>query len=383
MTKTKPHLYRKYGKSFYKLLSKHIVRQLPIASEEKQKDKYTSEEIKKFLIQAMISPGKSLEDESVRRKTYMQTPTSQTMIRRLKRGETEAIRQEVNVFLSKKFYCIQRRYRKKTIFLAVDAHDEPYYGKKMDWTCGGRRKQSTTTFTRVIALYIVHPGRPLLVALSPMKGSEAETAILLIQELQQWFLTGQRIVFLGDGKYYHVGLLTALHTYGWDYIVRGYYAGELKKHCLALEQQGKEGEGYTFRHRIRTGYSLNRRYITTRGVIYYSRDGANPWVTSLAHYSASRVVQWYKRRFRIENAFRDMRPLLLRTCSHNACVRFQLLWSALILHTLLHYLLLTLIPLAIWNRNLFAPCPLEQHQVYHHSYLFYCRTLFALEEVRW
>ncbi len=137
MTKTNPHLYRKYGKSFYKLLSEHIVRQLPIASEEKQKDKYTSEEIKKFLIQAMISPGKSLEDEGVRRKTYMQTPTSQTMIRRLKRGEPETIRQEVNVFLSKKFYCIQRRYRKKTIFLAVGAHDEPYYGKKMDWTCGG------------------------------------------------------------------------------------------------------------------------------------------------------------------------------------------------------------------------------------------------------
>ncbi len=108
-----------------------------------------------------------------------------------------------------------------------------------------------------------------------MKGSEAETAILLIQELQQWFLTGQRIVFLGDGKYYHIGLLNTLHTYGWDYIIRGYYAGELKKHCLALEQQGKEGEGYTFHHRILSGKSLGRHHITTRGVVYYSRDGAS------------------------------------------------------------------------------------------------------------
>ncbi|MHA1116011.1 MAG: hypothetical protein ACTSPJ_07540 [Candidatus Heimdallarchaeaceae archaeon] len=30
---------------------------------------------------------------------------------------------------------------------------------KQTWTCGGRRKQSTTTFTRVIAMYFIHPGR--------------------------------------------------------------------------------------------------------------------------------------------------------------------------------------------------------------------------------
>jgi len=382
MTKTKPHLYRKYGKSFYKLLSKHIIRQLPVADEGKRKDSYTTEEIKRLLIQAMISPGKSLEDECVQRREYIETPTSQTMIRRLKRGETENIRLKVNAFLKKKFSCIQRRYRKKTIFLAIDAHDEPYYGKNMDWTCGGRRKQSTTTFTRVIAFYVVHPGRPLLVALSPMQESEAKTAVLLIQELLQWFPAGRKIVFLGDGKYYNVDLLQTLHTCGWDYIIRGHHSGELKKHCLSLEYQRKEGEGYTFYHRVQKGKGYPIRYVMTRAVVYYGHSGANSWVTSLSCYSASRIVQWYKRRFRIENAFRDMRPFLLRTCSHHACVRFQLLWGALILHTLLQYLLLVLLPPSIWNCNRFAPCPLEQHRVHHYSYLFYCRVLFALKEVK-
>ena len=96
--------------------------------------------------------------------------------------------------------------RKKTIYLAVDAHDEPYYGKKQQWTVGGKRKQSTNSFTRIVALYMVHPGRPILLAVSTQKekGAEDEAAITMLRELLQFFSKEhwkiKRIVVLADGK---------------------------------------------------------------------------------------------------------------------------------------------------------------------------------------
>ena len=96
--------------------------------------------------------------------------------------------------------------RKKTIYLAVDAHDEPYYGKRQQWAVGGKRKQSTNSFTRIVALYMVHPDRPILLAVSTQKekGTEDETAITMLRELLQFFSKEhwkiKRIVVLADGK---------------------------------------------------------------------------------------------------------------------------------------------------------------------------------------
>ena len=44
-------------------------------------------------------------------------------------------------------------------------------------------------------------------------------------------------------------------------------------------------------------------------------------VTSLKRRSTAEILSFYKRRFRIENAFRDMLVLLLRTCSRDERVR--------------------------------------------------------------
>ena len=69
-----------------------------------------------------------------------------------------------------------------------------------------RRKQSTNKFTRIVAMYMVHPGRPILLAVSTQKGTEAETAIIMLKELlafferERWKL--KRIIILADGKYY-------------------------------------------------------------------------------------------------------------------------------------------------------------------------------------
>jgi len=55
-------------------------------------------------------------------------------------------------------------------------------------------------------MYMVHPGRPILLAVSTQKGTEAETAIIMLKELlsfferEHWKL--KRIIIPADGKYY-------------------------------------------------------------------------------------------------------------------------------------------------------------------------------------
>ena len=55
-------------------------------------------------------------------------------------------------------------------------------------------------------MYMVHPGRPILLAVSTQKGTEAETAIIMLKELlsfferERWKL--KSIIILADGKYY-------------------------------------------------------------------------------------------------------------------------------------------------------------------------------------
>ena len=77
-------------------------------------------------------------------------------------------------------------------------------------------------------MYMVHPGRPILLAVSTQKGTEAETAIIMLKlkellsffERERWKL--KRIIILADGKYYHREFLHFLHHENIDYVIRAY-----------------------------------------------------------------------------------------------------------------------------------------------------------------
>ena len=153
----------------FKLLDRDTIRIIPLIAEERERDKFRAEEIRKRVIKAAVGRERTIEEERMKARAEStgeereKEPTSQTVIRRMKRVKDVGVLEErVRAVLREQFYRLKRKLKGKTICLAVDAHDEPYYGKKLHWTCGGRRKQSTTTFVRVVALYLVHPGRPLL-----------------------------------------------------------------------------------------------------------------------------------------------------------------------------------------------------------------------------
>ncbi|MHA1417287.1 MAG: transposase [Candidatus Heimdallarchaeaceae archaeon] len=362
---TKPHtpLWRKYGKMVFKVLDKKWIKEIPLIEEERKKDRFTTEEIKKRVIKAAVGRERTIEEERIRRRVEKKEgePTSQTIIRRIKRVKgVEEITTGVNKLLKEQFYSLKGKLKGKTICIAVDAHDEPYYGVKTDWTCGGRRKQSTTTFTRVIAMYLVHPGRPILLAVSPMEQSEGNTVLKMMRELLRWLneknYPFRRVILLGDGKYCHGPLLSFLSTHNVDYIVRAYPSKISKKLGAELVENKLINHGRSFAYSI---YSNLSGFFHTREIVYLSNEGLNVYATSLP-FSVNRVVLIYRRRFRIENSFRDMRFLLLRTCSRDPRVRYTLLYLALLLHHLLHYMLFLTLSSSILTLHHFVPCPFPQ-----------------------
>jgi len=120
---------------------------------------------------------------------------------------------------------IKKKLRKKTIYLAVDVHNEPYYGKKQQWIVG-RRKQSTNNFTRIMAMYLVHPRKTNMLAASAQKETEDETARIMIKDMLSFFSKEQwkikKINILADGKYYLYNFLQFLQSENIDYFIRAY-----------------------------------------------------------------------------------------------------------------------------------------------------------------
>ncbi|MHA1318152.1 MAG: hypothetical protein ACTSRR_13720 [Candidatus Heimdallarchaeaceae archaeon] len=124
---TKPHtpLWRKYGKMVFKVLVKKWIKEIPLIEEEKKKDRFTTEEIKKRVIKAVVGRERTIEEERIRRRVEKKEgePTSQTIIRRIKRVKgVEEITIGVNKLLKEQFYNLKRKLKGKTICIAVDAH---------------------------------------------------------------------------------------------------------------------------------------------------------------------------------------------------------------------------------------------------------------------
>ena len=343
------------------------IRIIPLIAEERERDKFRAEEIRKRVIKAAVGRERAIEEERMRVRAGStgeereKEPTSQTIIRRMKRVKDVGVLEErVRMVLREQFYRLKRKLKGKTICLAVDAHDEPYYGKKLHWTCGGRRKQSTTTFVRVVALYLVHPGRPLLLDVRRMDQSEGHTALMMIDDFLRWLeykhYHFRHIILLGDGKYCYVPLLSFLSANNIDFIVRAYPSRVSRTLGAELQRHSMLYHGKSYHHTLNS-----RRYgsFHTREIVYLDDDGLNVYATSLSS-SISRVVSLFRRRFRIENAFRDMRFLLLRTCSRDPRVRYTLLFLAFLLHHFLHSFLALTFSSSFFVLHRFIPCPFRQ-----------------------
>jgi Transposase DDE domain len=216
--------------------------------------------------------------------------------------------------------------------MAIDYHDEPFYGKRPEVTaymCGSQAKAGTTHFYRIASLYVMW--RQVRVTLAVVYVQPHLTTLVVIQKLvermtalgfrpkvlymDKGFCCGEVIRYLQQT---HLPTLLACP-------VRG-KAGGIRRLCQGRRAYLTE---YTF-----TDGTTARLALVPRRVPDQTGKRRTKWLVFVLinlNWSAKKACQRYRRRFGIESAFRQLRQIRARTAGLNPALRFCLLGLPLIL----------------------------------------------------
>lgn len=239
---------------------------------------------------------------------------------------------EINAALSE---CMPVQMPRLGVEMAIDFHDEPFYGKTeavRAYTCRGEAKDGTTYFWRIASLYASWRGVRLTIALSYVLPKETTLSIV------------QRLLARRDTLGLHTKVL---------YLDKGFCEGDIltaldkanQPTLIACPIRGKAGKGGTRalcrgRKAYCTDYTFSDGTTARLAVVpSLKRDKKTgkqrrTWLGyGLIHldWSAKKAQQRYHRRFGIESSYRQLGQVRAHTNSRNVALRFFFLALALLL----------------------------------------------------
>jgi hypothetical protein len=219
--------------------------------------------------------------------------------------------------------------------LALDMHDEPFYGKSTafeGYVCRGPAKAGTTHFIRVASVYVIWRDVRLTLAVTYVRPKEATLRIVkrLLKRVAdsglRWytlymdkgFCSTQLIRYL---QARHIPAIIAC-------AIRG-KTGGIRALCVGHKSYTTD---YTFGDGTTVCLVLCRRRLQ-------NKDGQPQWkwlayVLIDLWWSPGEVFVLYRRRFGIECSYRSLHHTKAATTSRNPAVRFFLLGLALLLENL-------------------------------------------------
>ena len=237
--------------------------------------------------------------------------------------------EEMNVALAE---CIPESLCRTRIEVAIDFHDEPFYGKQADLrkvTCSGQAKKGTTHFIRIATAYVIWRQVRLTLALRYVLPDEKALNILkfLLDHLQSLGFT-VRVLYLDKG-------------FASSPIVN--HLKERKQPTiLACPIRGKEG-GTRALCRGRSSYITDYTFtdgtqatLAFKATLVPDKTGKRrrkwlAFIVILLDWSPDKVHEQYRRRFGVECSYRILRRVRASTTSRNPIFRFLLLAIGLVL----------------------------------------------------
>jgi hypothetical protein len=250
--------------------------------------------------------------------------------------KTEELRQHEAEFNAAIALCIPSEMPKQGLEMAIDFHDEPFYGKSEQmkaYTCRGEAHEGTTYFWRIASLYAIWRGVRVTLALTYVLPKESTLSILqrLLKRREELGFR-PKVLYLDKG-FCHGNIITYLQT-------------EAKLSALiACPIRGKKGKGGTRalckgRKHYRTPYTFTDGTDADLAVVptlkRHKKTGKQErtWlIFVLIHldWSAKKAQQRYRRRFGIESSYRLLGQVRAHTNSRNVALRFFYLALALFL----------------------------------------------------
>jgi len=224
--------------------------------------------------------------------------------------------------------------------MALDLHDEPFYGKTLElrtYACRSEASEGTTYFYRVASLYVMWRQVRVTLAVTYVLPEDSNLSVVqrLLQRMQQ---LGFRPSVLYADKAFCEGVIIA------------YLHQEHLPAVMACSIRGKTGgtralchgrKSYCTTYTFTDGTTARLAIVATLKVNRKTGQRTRTWlVFVLVHldWSAAKTRQRYRRRFGIEASYRQFGDLRARTTSRNPAFRFFLLGLAFLLLNIWVYL---------------------------------------------
>lgn len=218
--------------------------------------------------------------------------------------------------------------------VAIDTHDEPFYGKTPElraYTCKTRAKAGTSRFFRIASAYVIWREVRLTLALTYVVADDK-----LVQVVER--------------------LLTRLKQVGLQatvlYLDKGFCSGEMLRYLQRIRQaavlacpiRGKQGGiralccqrhgSFTTDYTFTDGTTARLALVDTRVPDPKTRRKQRKWLAFVLvdlDWTPHQVYRKYRRRFGIEASYRLLRQVKVLTNSRNPALRFFLLGLGLLM----------------------------------------------------
>jgi putative transposase len=247
--------------------------------------------------------------------------------------EIQALREQENEMNAALAECIPDSMPRTKVEVAIDFHDEPFYGKQAglrEVTCSGQAKKGTTHFIRIASAYVIWRQVRLTLALRYVLPDETALDILkiLLTHLQELGFRQIQVLYLDKG-FASTKIIDHLKERKQPAIIacpiRGKDGGT---RALCQGRKSYQTE-YTFTDGTQATISLKATLVPNK-----SGKRRRKWLAFIIielDWTPEKVHHEYRRRFGIECSYRLMRRVRAMTTSRNPAVRFFLLAVGMIL----------------------------------------------------
>jgi hypothetical protein len=217
--------------------------------------------------------------------------------------------------------AIPRRIDRRSVPIAIDFHQRPYYGQQQQTpgVVGGKPERGARWFWSYATAVSLRRGRRHTLAITSVEASDTFTTVVE-RLLAQVSWSGVRVRYvLLDRAFYAVGVVNALRRRGLRFIIPMVRRGQAAKKFF---RRGCRGWfDHTFESRRREEGKASVRVAVVPG-----SDGNRPLVFACSEGFGAlpAVALTYGRRFGIESSYRQLGECLAQTTSRDAVYRLLL-----------------------------------------------------------
>lgn len=228
--------------------------------------------------------------------------------------------------------CIPEALDRESIEMAMDFHDEPFYGKQQDTrklTCSGQAKKGTSHFERIATAYIIWRQVRLTLAVRYVLPEEDNLATLkiLLEHLKTLGFSA-KILYLDKG-FASTKIVTYLTSQKQPAIIANPIRGKKGGTRALCRGRSSYKTLYTFTDGTQVTLAMKASLVPDRtGKV---RRKWLAFIVILLDCSVDNIHDEYRRRFGVECSYRLLRRLRATTTSRNPVLRFFLLSVGLIL----------------------------------------------------